>query len=185
MSPQPRSTDGHYFIVVDGVSNLEAHVNLHSHSHSQVPPYCQWQELKDYLRESVKVNPAGYADVLRINEDGTRVGYCGLRSKTDANKAFGKHEHSDFTSLLILTQDFLVAEGWRGLTIRVTIAWKSDLRSEAIERRRGPEASVRKRYGLLTDFGLLLIRCIRSTNSTPALPSFPRYVHSDYQGTNS
>lgn len=41
--------------------------------------------------------------------------------------------------------EYLVAEGWRGLNIRVSIVWKADLQSEEIERRRGPEQSRRKR----------------------------------------
>ncbi|KAK5092034.1 hypothetical protein LTR70_007901 [Exophiala xenobiotica] len=120
---------GVYYVVVDGV-----------------PQHCQWQELKDYLRDGAKVNP-GYANVLKVNEDGTRVGFCPLRSKADANHAF----------------DYLVAEGWNGFDIRVSLIWKSDLQSEEIHRRRGPEQSRRRRV----------------TNATPALPSFSS------QGANS
>ena len=90
MSSQRRGNEGHYFIVVDGVYHLREDRLTTTNSYVQVPPQCQWQELKDYIRESARVSPAGFADVLRINPDGTRVGYCGLRSKTDANKAFGK-----------------------------------------------------------------------------------------------
>lgn len=43
------------------------------------------------------------------------------------------------------TIDYLVAEGWRGLDIRVSLVWKSDLGSEDIERKRGPEQSRRRR----------------------------------------
>lgn len=42
--------------------------------------------------------------------------------------------------------EYLVAEGWRGLDIRVSLVWKSDLGSDQIERRRGPEQSRRRRY---------------------------------------
>ncbi|KAK5941532.1 hypothetical protein PMZ80_006811 [Knufia obscura] len=117
-----RKGEGVYYVVVDGV-----------------PQHCQWQELKDYLRDGAKVNP-GYANVLKVNEDGTRVGFCPLRNKTDANRAF----------------DYLVAEGWNGFDIRVSLIWKADLHSEEIHRRRGPEQS----------------RWKRMTNTAPALPSF-------------
>lgn len=50
------------------------------------------------------------------------------------------------TRRLTYEPDFLIAEGWRGLNIRVSIIWKSDLRSDVIERRRGPGLSIRKRY---------------------------------------
>jgi len=79
---------GVYYVVVDGVRLHRNPGTYTVHSQLQVPQHCQWQELKDYLRDGAKVNP-GYANVLKVNEDGTRVGFCPLRNKVDANRAFG------------------------------------------------------------------------------------------------
>ena len=82
-----------------------------------------------------------------MNEDGTRVGFCPLRNKADANQAFGKSKilRVSIRGLMDST-DFLVAEGWQGLDIRVSLIWKADLHSEEIHRKRGPEQSRRRRF---------------------------------------
>lgn len=82
--------------------------------------------------------------MIKVNEDGTRVGFCPVANKYEANKAFGRLSVGCRVTI-VDELDFLVAEGWRGLDIRVSVVWKSDLVSQEIQRRRGPEASRRRR----------------------------------------
>lgn len=95
----------------------------------------------------MKVTP-GYADVLKVHTDGTRLGYCMLRNKAEANKAFGSSTIVNIKEDLDADRsatEYLVAEGWRGLNIRVSLCRKAEMHAELFERLRGPEPSKRRR----------------------------------------